>query len=156
MRPIRISATAHSSAEPSRVFAILKDAPGWPSWSIFDSVEFERPGQDEPHGVGSIHTFVTRLSRSREEVVELIPDRRLSYIVLSGFPIREYRAVVEIAGEPDGGSRITWSSSFFPKYRGTGWFWRLLFGQTLKTVSRQLARAAEARETAIGMAAPQT
>ena len=153
MRPIRISATAESSAEPRRVFAILKDAPNWPSWSIFDSVEFERPGRDEPHGVGAIRTFCTKVSRSREEVVELIPDRRLAYILLSGFPLRDYRATVEIEAAAGGGSRITWSNAFYPKYFGTGWLWHLLMRRTLETMVRKLAAAAEAAEAAPGMAA---
>ena len=103
MQQIRISATARSKADPARVFAILNDPPGWPSWSIFDAVELNRPGRDAPHGVGSIRTFVTKVSRAREEVVELIPDRRLTYVLLAGFPLRDYKAVVEI--EPEFGRR---------------------------------------------------
>jgi hypothetical protein len=145
MRQIRISATARSKADPARVFAILNDAPGWPSWSIFDSVELNRPGRDEPHGVGSIRTFVTKVSRAREEVVELIPNRRLAYVLLAGFPLRDYKAVVEIEPESEGGSRITWSAAFYPKYSGTSWFWSALLRRTLATMSKKLAAVAEAR-----------
>lgn len=145
MRQIRISATATSKAEPARVFAILRDAADWPSWSIFDAVELNRPGKDEPHGVGSIRTFITKVSRAREEVVELIPDRRLAYVLLAGFPLRDYKAVVEIEGRIEGGSRITWSAAFYPKYLGTGWFWSMLLGRTLATMSNKLAAVAEDR-----------
>jgi uncharacterized protein YndB with AHSA1/START domain len=145
MRQIRISATATSKADAARVFAILSDAPGWPSWSIFDSVEPNRPGRDEPHGVGSIRTFVTNVSRAREEVVELIPNRRLAYVLLAGFPLLDYKAVVEIEPESEGGSRITWSAAFYPKYFGTGWFWSVLLRRTLATMSKKLAAAAEVR-----------
>lgn len=145
MQQIRISATARSKADPARVFAILNDPPGWPSWSIFDAVELNRPGRDAPHGVGSIRTFVTKVSRAREEVVELIPDRRLTYVLLAGFPLRDYKAVVEIEPESEGGSRITWSAAFYSKYFGAGWFWSALLGRTLATMSKKLAAAAEAR-----------
>src|SRR5262249_44710266 len=138
------SATAHSKADPARVFTILADAPGWPRWSIFDSVEHNRPGRDHPHGVGSIRTFITKVSRAREEVVELVPNRRLAYVLLAGFPLRDYKAVVEIEPESDG-SRVTWSASFYPKYFGTGWFWSLLLGNTLATMSKRLAAVAEDR-----------
>lgn len=142
MRAIRISETAHSKADAATVFAILKDAPNWPCWSMFDAVEFDRPGREEPHGVGAIRTFLTRISRATEEVVELVPDRRLSYVLLEGLPLRDYRAVVEI--EPEAaGARVTWSCVFYPKHPGSGWFWSMAMRQTLKSMSSKLAAAAQ-------------
>ena len=85
------------------------------------------------------------MSRAREEVVELIPDRRLTYALLAGFPLRDYKAVVEIEPESEGGSRITWSAAFYSKYFGAGRFWSALLGRTLATMSKKLAAAAEAR-----------
>jgi hypothetical protein len=152
MQQIRISTTAHSKADPATVFAVLKDAPNWPHWSIFDAVELNRPGRDEPHGVGSIRTFITKVSRAREEVVELVPNRRMAYILLAGFPFRDYKAAVEIEPEA-GGSRITWSCAFYPKYAGTGWFWSMMMRQTLRTMVAKLAAAALAAEAAPGLAA---
>ncbi|MBV9249515.1 MAG: SRPBCC family protein [Acetobacteraceae bacterium] len=152
MHPIRISATAHSEADAAAVFSVLKDAPDWPRWSMFDAVEFGRPGRDEPHGVGSIRTFITRVSRATEEVVELVPNRRLAYVLLAGFPFRDYQAVVEIVPET-GGSRITWSCSFYPKYTGTGWFWSMVMRRTLRTLTAQLAAAPVAAQAAPGQAA---
>jgi len=152
MHPITISATAHSKADAATVFRVLKDAPNWPRWSMFDAVEFNRPGRDEPHGVGSIRTFITKISRSMEEVVELVPNRRLAYVLLAGLPFRDYRAVVEIEPEPTG-SRVTWSCSFYPKYVGTGWFWSIVMRRTLRTVSAQLAAAPLAVKAASGLAA---
>ena len=152
MHPITISATAHSKADAATVFRVLKDAPNWPRWSMFDAVEFNRPGRDEPHGVGSIRTFITKISRSMEEVVELVPNRRLAYVLLAGLPFRDYRAVVEIEPEPTG-SRVTWSCSFYPKYVGTGWFWSIVMRRTLRRVSAQLAAAPLAVKAASGLAA---
>ncbi|HEY1720957.1 MAG TPA: SRPBCC family protein [Magnetospirillaceae bacterium] len=153
MKPIRISATAISAADTARVFDALADGASWPSWSIFDSVELERPGQGTPHGVGAIRIFVTKVSRAREEVVELIPGRRLSYILLAGLPLRDYRAVVELESTPSGGTQITWSASFFPKYWGTGWFWSVLLTRTLTTVSGQLAAAAQSQRSTAAVGA---
>ena len=152
MNPIRISATAHSEADAATVFGVLRDAPNWPRWSMFDAVEFNRPGRDEPHGVGSIRTFITKISRSMEEVVELVPNRRLAYVLLAGLPFRDYQAVVEIEPEPTG-SRVTWSCSFYPKYVGTGWFWSIVMRRTLRRVSAQLAAAPLAVKAASGLAA---
>ena len=152
MSPIRISATAHSKADAAAVFSILKDAPNWPRWSMFDAVELDRPGRDEPYGVGSIRTFITRVSRATEEVVELVPNRRLAYVLLAGFPFRDYRAVVEIEPETNG-SQITWSCSFYPKYFGTGWFWSMIMRRTLRTLTAQLAAGPLAEKAAPGHAA---
>jgi hypothetical protein len=105
---IRVAAMAISGGSPATVFSLLKDGSTWPEWAIFDSFELERPGRDEPYGIGAIRVFITKVSRAREEVVELIPNRRLSYVLLSGFPFRDYRAEVDIEGTESGGSSIAW------------------------------------------------
>ena len=49
-----------------------------------------------------IGPFVKRIA-SRERIVELVPDRRLSYVLVSGMPLRDYRAAPELSrhdGEP--------------------------------------------------------
>ncbi|MBV9459448.1 MAG: SRPBCC family protein [Bradyrhizobium sp.] len=107
---------------------------------------------NEPYGVGSIRTFITRVSRATEEVIELVPNRRLAYVLLAGFPFRDYRAVVEIESETTG-SRVTWSCSFYPKYFGTGWFWSMIMRRTLRTLTAQLAAGPLAEKAAPGHAA---
>jgi carbon monoxide dehydrogenase subunit G len=74
-------------------------------------------------------------------VTELIPDQKLSYELLSGMPLRDYRADVRLtpAGE---GTLITWASSFQCVF-GTGWFWRRFMNGVLSKMAGQLAVAAE-------------
>jgi len=43
-----------------------------------------------------------------EEVVALIPNRLLAYILLSGFPMSEYRAETLLEPLRGGGTKITW------------------------------------------------
>ena len=140
---IRVEATATSGASPATVFALLKDGSTWPEWGIFDSFELERPGQDEPFGVGAIRVFITRVSRAREEVVELIPDRRLSYVLVSGLPFRHYRAEVDILARDGGGTSIVWRAAFDAAHFGTGWLWRRFMARVLATLATRLASAAE-------------
>jgi uncharacterized protein YndB with AHSA1/START domain len=144
-RAIWVSATATSEAPPPTVFALLKDGATWPDWTMFDAFELERPGEGGRSGVGEIHVFSTALTHAREEVVELVPDRRLSYILLSGFPFKDYRADVDLSVREDGGTSIAWRASFDPKYKGTGWFWRLFVTAVLKKVASDLAIGAEDR-----------
>jgi|HubBroStandDraft_6_1064221.scaffolds.fasta_scaffold396357_2 hypothetical protein len=142
-RAIRVQATATSKAPPPTVFALLKDGASWPDWTIFDGFEMVRPGEGGPSGVGEIHVFSTALTRAREEIVELVPDRRLSYILLSGFPLRDYRADVDLSAREDGGTSIAWRAAFNPKYPGTGWLYRLFITAVLKKISSDLAAGAE-------------
>ena len=142
MGQIEASAVAKSAASPARVFALLKDGATWPQWSLFDAFALERQGGADPLGVGAIRVFITKVSRAREEVVELVPDRRLSYVMLSGLPLVDYRADVELEPDADGGTVIRWRSRFGAKHFGTGWFWKWFMGRTLQTVASQLASAA--------------
>jgi hypothetical protein len=138
---IHVGASASSRATPAAVFALLKDSASWPRWSMFVSSGMERPGDDDPEGVGAIRTFATRVSRTRELVTKLIPDRQLSYHLLSGFPFRNYHADVVLTPS-GGGTRIDWTASFQCR-RGTGWFWRAFMNKALSDICKQLAVAAE-------------
>ncbi len=140
---IAVSASARSRAPADVVFGLLKDGTTWPRWSMFDTFELERPGTGDPLGVGAIRVFKTQVSTAREEVVEMIEDRQLSYVLLSGLPMKNYRADVTLDSTADGATVIHWQARFDPKMAGTGWFWRMLMTNTLSTVSRQLAVAAE-------------
>jgi hypothetical protein len=80
-----------------------------------------------------------------EEVVELVPDRLAAYSLLSGFPMNEYRAET-ILDPVEGGTKITWRCSFYPKYPGSGWFWRLMMSYVFRRLVCGVARASENRE----------
>jgi hypothetical protein len=138
---IRVGGSANSRAGPAAVFALLKDSSSWPRWSMFVSSGIERPGDGDPDGVGAIRTFATRVSRTRELVTKLVPDRQLSYQLLSGFPFRDYHADVMLTPSGDG-THVDWTASFRCR-SGTGWFWRLFMNRVLSDMARRLAAAAE-------------
>jgi hypothetical protein len=138
---IRVEATAR--ADPETAFALLKDGATWPAWSLFTGYELERPGSPDPLGVGCVRVFITPVSRVREEVVELAAGRRLAYVLLSGLPLREYRAHVDLTPRSDGSCQIAWTSSFRPDPAWMGWFWRWFMRRTMRQVAGQLASAAE-------------
>jgi len=117
-RGIEVSAT--SVASPSAVYALLTDGATWPRWSPIESFELERPGEGAPEGVGAVRVFRRGRTTGRDQVLELVPDRRLRYASLSGLPVRDYVGEVELEAVP-GGTHIRWQSSFSPAVRGTGW-----------------------------------
>jgi Polyketide cyclase / dehydrase and lipid transport len=137
-----IHVTARTSAAPATVYGLLRDGASWPEWSPLGSFEIERAGEDEPEGVGAIRVFRTGRVTSREQIVELIPDRRLSYVLLSGLAIRNYRADVNLEPDADG-TRIHWRSSFDPKLPGTGWLYRRQLTRFLDRTVDGLARRAQ-------------
>jgi len=138
----RVDATALTTARPEQVYALVRDGASWPGWSPLDSFELEREGTDEREGVGAVRVFRTnRFPKpvvSREEIVELVPNRRLGYVLLSGLAVRDYRAFVDL--EPDGeGTRIRWHSSFRPVVPGTGWLYRRALQGIMERCVRGLA-----------------
>ena len=146
----QIDVVVESPAEAGAIYDLLVDGASWPRWSKFDSFELERPGEGGGDGsLGAVRVF--RLGRritSREELVELVPGRRYSYSYLSGLPIVDYRADVDLTPSPDetggtGGTTIHWHSSFRPKFVGTGWLYRLVLQRFIRdTASRVAAYAA--------------
>jgi hypothetical protein len=139
---LEIDVTARSTADPATVYELLADSSVWPTWSPIGSFELVRPGQGTPCGLGAIRIFRTGRVTSREEIVELIPNRRLSYTLLSGLPLRGYRADIDLTPDdsgPDGGTIIRWHSRFTAAVRGTGWFYRWFLGRFIQRSADGLA-----------------
>ncbi len=141
MRRRHIEVTQHSAAAPTSLFALLINGETWPRWSPIEAFELERAGDPPPEGVGAIRIFRRGRTTGRDEIVEVVPDRRLSYRSLSGLPVRDYRAHVDL--EPDGdGTTIRWEASFAPKVVGAGWLLERGLRRFLEKCARGLAEHA--------------
>jgi uncharacterized protein YndB with AHSA1/START domain len=114
-----IDVTAETTASAADVFALLADGTTWPNWAPIDSFELERRGDPPPEGVGAIRVFKRGRVTGRDEIVEIVPGRRLGYVSISGLAIKDYRATVDLEDAGDG-TAIHWRASFFPKIPGTG------------------------------------
>jgi hypothetical protein len=137
-----IVARACTEVPASTIFALLKDGTTWPHWTVFSGFRLERPGRDEQFGAGAVRVFTTPVSKSREEIVELVPGQRLSYVLLSGLPLRNYHACVDLERAANNATTIVWRASFEPKYPGTGWFWRWFVGRVIQRCAEDLASSA--------------
>jgi hypothetical protein len=137
----RIEHTAVSAADPATVYALLRDGSTWPDWAPIDSFALARPGVDEPEGVGAIRELRSGRITGRDEIVELVPDRRLSYAHTSSLPVRDYRGDIEL--EPvAGGTRIRWAVAFDPRFPGTGPLVRRALDGFVAKLAEGLARHA--------------
>jgi uncharacterized protein YndB with AHSA1/START domain len=116
----KVHAEGDTSASPAAVYALLRDGATWPDWTDISTFALEREGADAPEGLGAIRVWTSKGKTLREEIVELVPDRRFSYTLLSGLALRGYRADVDLAPTASGGCHITWRSTFTPKVPGTG------------------------------------
>ncbi|HYU85940.1 MAG TPA: SRPBCC family protein [Kribbellaceae bacterium] len=138
-----IEVTVRSSADARTIYRLLADGSTWPGWSPIGSFALERPGPDALEGVGAVRVFRTGRVTSREEIVELVPERRLSYAVLSGLPLRGYRADVDLTPAAVG-TEIRWRSSFTAKVPGTGWIYRRILERFITRCAEGLAAHAAA------------
>ncbi|HKA93857.1 MAG TPA: SRPBCC family protein [Acidimicrobiia bacterium] len=139
MRRRHIEVTAHSDAAPDAVFALLADGATWPRWSPIESFELEREGDPPPEGPGAIRVFRRGRTVGRDQLVDVAPAERFVYASLSGLPVRDYLAEVELTAVV-GGTEIRWQATFSPKMPGTG---RLL-ERGLRRFLEQCARGAAA------------
>ena len=108
---------ATTSADPATVYALLRDGASWPTWSPIDAFELERPGESEREGVGAVRVLRSGRVTGRDTIVELVPDRRLSYTHASSLPVRDYRGDIDLTPVA-GGTEIRWATSFEPKIPG--------------------------------------
>jgi uncharacterized protein YndB with AHSA1/START domain len=115
----RIEQHVTTTADPATVYALLRNGASWPDWTPIETSEIERPGADEPEGIGAVRLFRSGKVIGHDEIVELVPDRRFAYAHTSNLPVRNYRGEIDL--EPtDGGTAIRWVSTFEPKIPGTG------------------------------------
>jgi hypothetical protein len=136
---------AVSSAGPEAVFAVLADGSRWRDWArpIIWHSSWDREGSPEPGGVGAVRKLGAPPIFSREEIVEYDPPRHLAYTILSGQPVRDYRADVNLV-RTDAGTRIEWGATFRPRFPGTGRFVRWYLSAILGFFAGRLAKRAAA------------
>lgn len=117
-----IDVSGTSAAPPAAVWRLLSDSSTWPSWTPIDEHRPERPAG--PDGAGEIRSFRNGRVTVREEIVEFRPSRRLSYTLLEGLALRDYRADIDLTARTDGGTDVRWHTTFKPKVPGSGALYR--------------------------------
>ena len=148
----RIEHHATTTADPATVYALLRDGASWPTWSPIDSFRLERPGTDEPEGVGAVRELVNGRITGHDTIVALVPDRRFSYTHVSTLPVRNYRGDVDLEPVAEG-TAIRWVSQFDPKLPGTGWILRRGLDGFIAKLTGGLAARATAIAAERGVAA---
>lgn len=144
MRAQEIDIRTTSSAGPAALWRLLADSSSWPSWTPIDSHQPVRPAG--PDGTGEVRTFRNGRHTVREQIVQSQPERRLSYTLLAGLALRDYRADVDLTPTPTGGTEIRWHTTFRPKVPGTGRLYRTALHNATQQFVDGLASAAQRAE----------
>jgi uncharacterized protein YndB with AHSA1/START domain len=135
-------------APPPVVFASLLDRSRWPAWSGHDAFEPVRPGAAGPYDVGSIGLLQSGRRVMREQIIEVVPGRRIGYTLLAGLPLRGYRADFDLTPVGEG-TEVRWHSSFDAP-PGLGWIYvaalRRFTRRLLDGLSRQVRDGAAAAQ----------
>lgn len=110
-----------TTATADQVWRLLGESTTWPSWTPIERAEILDRGQDD--GLGEIRTFTTGRVTVTEKIVERRAPRRLSYELLGGLAVRDYRADIDVTPRGDT-TEIRWHTTFRPKVPGSGWLYR--------------------------------
>jgi hypothetical protein len=134
--------TARSAAPVEVVWPLLGEAHRWKEWSFLDRSDLVREGHPAPDGVGAMRRFTRFGVGSREEVVAWEPHRHLGYVIVKGFPVRNYRA--DITFTPDGDATlIRWRGTFDPLIPGSGRTMTVILQRMIGRFADDAARYAE-------------
>ena len=143
MQQYRVS--SESKASPSAVFSLLVRGETWPLWMGVDSVKVERHNSGREQAsemVGDIRIVRTGSYSNREQITELLPDRRFAYVILDGM-LLDYKGNVELTPSPGGGTSIEWSASYRMRIPGAAWLMKLYLQRFMQRAVLKLARLAE-------------
>lgn len=143
MSELRYEVTARSAAPPEAVFALLADAPRWHEWAgpFVPKSMWAKEGDPAPGGVGAVRKLGAPPFWSLEEIVAYEPPRHLAYVLVSGLPVKDYRADVDLVA--DGAATIiTWRGRFQPGIPGTGPVMQAFLKRIVGGFARRLAAAA--------------
>ena len=137
-----IDVRAEIPATPAHVYRRLEDRSSWPEWSGHSRAEPAMSGEEDPAGVGAVWVMYRGKNSVTERVVELETDRKVSYTLLDGLPLTDYRAGFTLA--PSGsGTSVHWHSEFAAK-PGTGWLYRRALAFFMRRAFAKLAAVAAA------------
>ncbi|MCR6484590.1 SRPBCC family protein [Amycolatopsis sp. OK19-0408] len=142
--PQSYDVTAESTAPPEAVWALLLDAPSWPSWSRVDALEVSRStglSADGRDGVGAVRAFRTGKVVTLERITALEPERRFAYEGVENPQMTGYEAAVELTALSDGGTRIRWHGTYSARW-GRRWLFERYLRGFMRTMATGLAQHA--------------
>ena len=110
-RRLSVEAEGVARAPAVAVWRLVSDATSYPEWGPWSDAGYYRHGANVPGGTGAVRWFRHGRATTVEEVIAAEPGTRLSYIVIGGIPVRNYRADVTLSPVADG-TQVRWQASW--------------------------------------------
>jgi len=144
MSQLRVEAEGTTRADPGIVWSLVADANTYSGWGPWSDGGY-RPPSAGPSRKGSVQWFrYGRRTTTVEEILEVEEPRRVVYKVVSGLPVKNYRAEVTLTPAPSGGTSIRWVARWDKTFGG--WIVRRKLQQIYPEVVRALVAAADHQE----------
>jgi len=111
MTQLHVEAEGTAEATPQVVWALVADAGSYCRWGPWSASGYQSPGDEALGGAGAIRWMRYGRTTTVEKVLEVENGRRITYTVVKGIPVRNYRAEVTLL--PAGArTRIRWAASW--------------------------------------------
>jgi uncharacterized protein YndB with AHSA1/START domain len=112
MSQLSVQAEGTTRAGPEVVWSLVADANTYAQWGPWGDGGY-RPPSAGPSQEGSVQWFrFGRRTTSVEQILEVDQPHRLAYKVVSGLPVKNYRAEVTLTPTSSGGTTIRWAASW--------------------------------------------
>lgn len=129
------------------VWAVLTDHARYRDWTAVPHSRLVTAGAgDDPNGVDAVRFLGVGPIGAKEQVLVSEPPSHLAYTVVSGLPVRDYRADAHLE-DAAGTTELVYTGSFRPIVPGTGPVLALLVRTVLRTLVSSLATESERRAT---------
>ena len=110
MAQLHVEAEGMAQAAPEAVWELVGHADRYHEWGPWSASGYQSPG-DHADGPGVIRWMRYGRTTTVEKVLDTEKGRRLTYTVVKGIPVRNYRAEVTLTPEGEG-THIRWSASW--------------------------------------------
>jgi hypothetical protein len=107
--------------------------PAWP-------IEIARQGDPSNYGIGCERLVRDNKATYHERLEAVDPYQPLTYVMLSGAPVKRYIGKVELSPEGEY-THVRWSVDIAPKAPGTGWIVNLISKKNLNRFLDELEKS---------------
>jgi uncharacterized protein YndB with AHSA1/START domain len=126
------------------VWDVLTDHRAYQDWGAAKSVTLDAEGSPDVNGVGAVRRIAEGPIVLREKVLEFEPKSRFVYTVVSGPPVRDYRATVTL-DDRGATTMVRWTVSFRGKLPLLGHVMKPVVRHVILTLMRKASSEAKRR-----------
>ena len=138
---------AETRANAGVVADLVDDVDGWSAWTrpLLLRTAWERWGNPAPAGVGAVRRLGMWPFVVRELITSYDRGRSQEYTVLAPHLFTAYVGAVTLSRKSDGGTRISWSVDFTPRFSVLGRITAFALSRVIGSLTQKLARTADTK-----------